>query len=63
MKEKTSYEESLKKIEAIIVQLESGEVEIDKLGDLIKNATEILAQCQETLKKIETDIEKKLEDL
>jgi len=63
MKEQASYEESLKKIEKIIVQLESGDVEIDKLGDLIKDATEILTHCQDKLRKIETDIEQKLEDL
>ena len=63
MKEQVSYEESLKKIEKIIVQLESGDVEIDKLGGLIKDATEILTHCQEKLRKIETDIEQKLEDL
>lgn len=49
MKEE-SFENSLKKLEVIVKELESGEIDLDKSMSKFKEATELVNKCNEKLK-------------
>ena len=51
------YEEGLEKIEAIISDIENGEMDIDMLSSKIKEAKKYLKECREILTKVEKAIE------
>ena len=46
------------RLETIVRQVDSNELEIDELVEKIKEANEIIAFCSEKLKKADTEIEK-----
>lgn len=61
MKNKLTYDEAARHIEEIVTQLESGQVDIGQMGQLLKEAKTLLAQCQAELGKIESNVRKILE--
>ena len=50
------------RLETIVRQVDSNELEIDELVEKIKEANGIIAFCSEKLKKADTEIEKLLAD-
>lgn len=56
MEEKISYSESLEELEKIVGDLESENVEIDKLAEKVKRATELIKMLRGKLKKTEIEI-------
>jgi len=53
-----SFENSLKKLEDIVEQLESGDVDLDKSVELYEKGMNLKKICEEKLKKVENQIKK-----
>ena len=56
-KKKETYSQAMARLETIVRQVDSNELEIDELVEKIKEANEIIAFCSEKLKKADTEIE------
>lgn len=59
-KKKETYSQAMARLETIVRQIDSNELEIDELAEKIKEANEIITFCSEKLKKADTEIEKLL---
>ena len=58
-----TFEESLKKLEEIIDQLESGEIDLEQSVELYEKGMVLKNNCDEKLKKVDLQIKKiKLEN-
>ena len=57
-KKEQSYRESMEEIEAILVQIEAGEIGIDELPGEIERAAKLLQTCREKLLRTEREVEK-----
>ncbi|MBI5573193.1 MAG: exodeoxyribonuclease VII small subunit [Elusimicrobia bacterium] len=55
-REKISYSKSLDELQKILTNLESENVEIDKLAESVKRATELIKMLRSKLKKTEVEI-------
>lgn len=55
-----SYDESIIRIEEIVLILESGEKGMDELSELVKEAAALVKNCKKKLKSTETEIAKAL---
>ncbi|MDR2361250.1 MAG: exodeoxyribonuclease VII small subunit [Prevotellaceae bacterium] len=53
MKKTMTFQEGLDQLEALVLSLEKGELNIDELSEKIKTATDLLQYCKETLHSIE----------
>ena len=53
-----NFEETLKKLEAIVDQLESGDVDLEKSVQLYEEGMRLKKICEEKLKKVELQIKK-----
>ena len=61
-KKKETYSQAMARLETIVRQVDSNELEVDELGEKIKEANEIIAFCSEKLKKADMEIENMLAD-
>ena len=61
-KKNTSYSASLKKLEELLHQLESGELDIDQLSSKVKEAAELIRFCKEKLRTTENELQQFLDD-
>ena len=61
-KKKETYAEAMARLEAIVGQIDSNELDIDQLADKIKEANAIVAFCQAKLTRAEQEVEKMLSD-
>ena len=52
-KQKFNYSKSLKEIEEIVKQIESGELDVDKLADKVQKATKLIDLGAESLWNIQ----------
>ena len=55
------YEENIKKLEEIVNNMESGEMDIDSINVQLKTAKKLIAECKAKLSKTEEEIKKTLE--
>lgn len=55
------YEEALKRLEVIVAEIEGGKLDIDKIGDSLKEARELIKFCKDKLYQTDQDIKKILE--
>lgn len=62
VKQKFNYSKSLKEIEEIVKQIESGELDVDKLANKVQKATKLIKQCRDKLRITEEDLDKILKD-
>lgn len=62
MTKKETYSQAMERLEKIVRQIDSNELEIDILGEKIREANEIIAFCTEKLTKADTEIEKLLQE-
>ena len=58
MTQKTSYAEAIKRLEAIVNQIENSELEIDDLTKRIKGANELIQICTDKLTQVDQEVEK-----
>jgi exodeoxyribonuclease VII small subunit len=56
VKKEFSFSEAVIEIEDILKQIESGELDIDKLSVEVKRASELIRQCQKKLRTTEEEI-------
>lgn len=62
-KKEFSFNEAMSKIEEIIKNIETGDLDIDKLSSEVKIATELIRQCQKKLRNTEEEINSIFRDL
>jgi len=63
MEKKISYTEAMKELEAIVSEIEEGEITVDKLSEKVKRASELIKICKEKLMATESDVGKILEEI
>ncbi len=61
-KEKISYESSIKEIEEILEQIETGSLGVDELAAKVTRVTELLKACRQKLHQTEAQINKILDE-
>ncbi len=59
---KETYSEAMKRLETIVSQIESGELDIDGLGNQLKEAQKLIKFCRDKLYKADEEIKKMLGD-
>ena len=57
---KDSYEESMKRLETIVGQIENGELDIDQLSVGLKEAKRLIALCKKRLFEVDKEIKELL---
>ncbi|MBK7712911.1 MAG: exodeoxyribonuclease VII small subunit [Bacteroidales bacterium] len=62
-KKEFSFSEAVIEIEDILKQIESGELDVDKLSVEVKRASELIRQCQKKLRTTEEEINNIFKDL
>jgi exodeoxyribonuclease VII small subunit len=62
-KKEFSFNEAVKRIEEILRTIESGNLDVDQLSVEVKNASELIKQCQKKLKTTEEEINSIFKDL
>jgi len=55
-KKEFSFSEAVLEIEDILKQIESGELDVDRLSVEVKRASELIRQCQKKLRTTEEEI-------
>ncbi len=61
MNKTLTYEIAVKELEAIVIALQSGEINMDNLAEQSKRAVELLTFCKTQLRSIEQEVNDKLE--
>ena len=59
---KETYTEAMKRLEAIVARIEGDELDIDELGDNLKEAQKLIKYCRDKLYKADVEIKKMLDD-
>lgn len=62
-KKELSYKEAVSEIELVLQQIESEELDVDKLTEKVKRAAYLIKWCKEKLRSSEKEIETILKDL
>lgn len=57
-KEKISYDDAVKEIEATLDKIEAGDMGVDELAEKVSRVTELLKLCRDRLYKTEEKIDK-----
>lgn len=55
------YNEAMQRLEAIVSQLENGDLDVDKLADKLKEAKQLIDFCKDKLQHVEEDVRKILD--
>lgn len=53
-----TYTQAFERLQKIVSQIESGELDIDQLADMIKEANKLIAFCNDKLTKADEEIKK-----
>ena len=59
-KETYTYTEAMKRLEAIVAKIEGNELDIDELGEKLKEAQKLIKFCRDKLYKTDLEIQKML---
>lgn len=62
VKKQETYSQAMERLEKIVRQIDNDELEIDELGEKIKEANEIIAFCSAKLTRADKEIEKLLQE-
>lgn len=62
-KKEFSFNEAVTEIEKILRNIESGDLDVDKLSIEVKRASELIRQCQKKLRTTEEEINSIFKDL
>ena len=62
-KKEFSFNEAVTEIEDILQNIESGDLDVDKLSVEVKRASELIKQCQKKLRSTEDEINSIFKDL
>ena len=55
------YEEAIKRLEEIVTEIEEGKLDMDRIGDSLKEARELIKMCKDKLYETDEEIKKILE--
>jgi len=55
-KKEFSFNDAILRIEEILKNIESGELDVDKLSEEVRRASELIKQCQKKLRTTEDEI-------
>jgi exodeoxyribonuclease VII small subunit len=58
-----SFNDAVKEIEKILQNIETGRLDVDKLSEEVKRASELIRQCQKKLRSTEEEINSIFRDL
>ena len=53
MKKEINYTEAFEKLDGLLQQIERGDIRIDKLPEIVKQANDLIAICEDRLRGIE----------
>ena len=59
---KETYSEAMKRLEAIVAQIESNELDIDELAGRLQEAQRLIKYCREKLYEADAEIKKMLDE-
>lgn len=62
MKKDIKYEEAVRRLEDIVDRMESGDMDIDTLGEQLKTAKELMKLCKDKLTKADLEVKKILDE-
>ena len=62
MKKDIKYEEAVRRLENIVDRMESGDMDIDTLGEQLKTAKELMKLCKDKLTKADEEVRKILDE-
>ncbi len=62
-KEEIKYEEALDQLERIVKQMENDELDIDVMGEQLKQAQKLIKLCKDKLTKADNEIKRILEKI
>jgi exodeoxyribonuclease VII small subunit len=62
-KKEFSFNDAVKEIEEILQKIEKGNLDVDKLSDEVKRASELIKLCQNKLRSTEEEINSIFKDL
>jgi exodeoxyribonuclease VII small subunit len=63
MSEKINYTEAFDELQAIVTEIEQGEISVDELSKKVKRASELIKICKTRLATTEEDVNKILKEL
>jgi exodeoxyribonuclease VII small subunit len=63
MEKNISYTEAISELEAIVTEIEQGEITIDTLSQKVKRASELIRICKNKLTSTEEDVSKILGEI
>jgi len=58
MPKEMKYEEAVRQLEEIVQKMESGELDIDSLGQQLKTAQKLIKMCKDKLTKTDEELKK-----
>ncbi|NCO68703.1 MAG: exodeoxyribonuclease VII small subunit [Nitrospirae bacterium CG_4_10_14_0_8_um_filter_41_23] len=62
-KNKLTYTSAITELEAIVQDIESGEIDVDVLTAKVKRASELIRFCKDSLRNTQKKVEKTLVDI
>jgi exodeoxyribonuclease VII small subunit len=62
-KSKLTYTSAITELEAIVRDIESGEIDVDVLTAKVKRASELIKFCKDNLRNTQKEVEKTLVDI
>ncbi len=62
MKKDIKYEEAVRRLEDIVDRMESGDMDIDTLGEQLKTAKVLMKLCKDKLTKADEEVRKILDE-
>lgn len=63
MSEKINYTNAFEELQAIVTEIEQGEISVDELSKKVKRASELIKICKARLTTTEEDVNKILKEL
>jgi len=63
MSEKITYTQAFEELQAIVEEIEKGQISVDELSEKVKRATFLIKLCQNRLNTTEEDVKQILKEL
>jgi exodeoxyribonuclease VII small subunit len=62
-KTKLTYASAITRLEEIVREIESGEIDVDVLTERVRKASELIAFCKDRLRGTQKEVEEALKDI
>lgn len=57
-KTKLDYSDAFSRLEELVLQMESDEIQVDELAEKVKQANELISFCEKRLREVENEVRK-----